>query len=192
MVIVISIVLFILLVMISVFYFTQRIFIQGKFTQKDNRFDYSVIVTFGSRKNGIGVAVINGNRCFIIGIRNDPKIKFTFSNKDKLKKKRPFSIDRSIAANFQTLKKYFNIQKGIICEELRFGGEFGLNNPAATGMIYGGLISMINLLPATNIRCSLTPNFSEKIINVSVDSMIKCKPIQLIRQFRKMSSQKTI
>jgi len=190
MVIVILIVLFILLILFSVFYLT--IFILGKFTHQNDQLDYSVIVTVGSRKKGIGVAVINGKRCFIIGSRNDPIIKFTFSKKDTLKKKRQVSMDRHIANNFQTLKKYFNIQKGIICEELHLRGEFGLKNPATTGMIYGGLISMFNLLPATNIRCSLTPNFSERIINVSIDSMIKCKPVQLIKQFRKMSSQKSI
>ncbi len=128
---------------------------------------YAIKCTKKERRNSLSIIILN--RFLILKIERENKLKqlsyakkeLSRKGKQKKKKKTRFLIKYVIIHSPELLRRFLDVLK---VRKVNIEGEFGLENPALTGVIYG-LVQSLQFSQGKIFKFSLSPNFLENTFN---------------------------
>lgn len=144
-----------------------RIRIKGQLSIDNSNMNGNVRCLVGYKKRGIGISVFP-NREFSLGRYKKPLFSFTLKGKERSthttgKNKRSFG-QKFFSFKRLPLKNLSSAIMGSIhWVECSFSGKLGLNNPMQTGVIFGWLYKLKNMLQLQKIHLKVKPDFSPEL-----------------------------
>jgi len=142
---------------------------------------YSGTFSLGGQQRGIGFGFQDKLRYIYLGSTKKPLIQWNLSRKKKAEKKRETQILHSMKKfkkNKVILIKRLitNNWRSIHWDTFKVSGEFGLESPNQTGLVFGAYLGILNLMPNKMDGIDLVPDFTRQRLNIHFHSSFRIRP----------------
>ncbi|MFQ6676018.1 MAG: DUF2953 domain-containing protein [Fidelibacterota bacterium] len=142
-------------------------------------------VNLGFKNRGIGISVREGSRRLTVGSVEHPRWEKKIGTWKRLRGRRRrgrkrFPILRLAAIRPALKGRIASFLRSVRWVSFRINGEIGLDDPGSTGRLFGVLWAVAGMIPDGYRQVNVTPNFTERRVDVSLRSTFRMRPAVLV------------